>query len=53
MTKEQLSALGVLLLDLRDWLEETDPGCLDAGLVDSCVDVCRRARARLVEEGQR
>lgn len=50
MTPERLTGLAALLLDLRDWLLDEDPGGLDAVLVDAVVDVCARARARLVEE---
>lgn len=51
MTPERLTGLAALLLELRDWIEETYPGNLDAHLVGVCVDVCARFRHELVEEG--
>lgn len=51
MTPEALVALAALLLELRDFLRETDPGNLDAELVDSTVDVCVRLRKALVAGG--
>ena len=39
--------------DLRDWLDEIDPGTLDAGIVDASVDVIARRRKALVEAGAR
>lgn len=53
MTPEQLTGLGLLLMDLRDWLNESDPGSLDAAVVDRCVDVCAEARRRLTQAGAR
>jgi hypothetical protein len=51
MTPAHLVGLAALLIGLRDWLMENEPGGLDAVLVDAVVDVCARVRTRLVEEG--
>lgn len=53
MTPEQLVALGAFLLSLRDWLEEIDPGHLDAAIADEVVSICVRRRAELVAGGAR
>lgn len=53
MTPERLTLLAALLIETRDWLELTDPGTLDAVLLDGGVDVCARRRAELEEEGAR
>jgi len=51
MTPERITGLAALLLDTRDWLEETDPGSLDAALIEAVVDALARQRQRLVDEG--
>lgn len=38
-----------LLIDLREWMEDADPGCLEALLVDATIDVCAR-QAKLIQE---
>lgn len=53
MTPEQLVALAALVLSLRDWLEESDPGTLDAAIADEVVSICVRRRAELVADGAR
>lgn len=44
MTPEALTAIALVLMDLRDWLYSKDPGSLDAALVDSVIDAVGRAR---------
>lgn len=51
MTPQQMTGLAALLLDLRDWLDEVDPGSLDAAAVDYVVDVIAERRRQLVEAG--
>lgn len=51
MTPEHLTGLAALLLEFRDWIEETHPGNLDAHLVDACADACGRFAYELVKEG--
>lgn len=53
MTPEACTALGVLLLEARDWVREHDPGNLDAELLDGAVDAVARIRSSLVAEGAR
>ena len=53
MTPERCTGLAALLLDVRDWLNDQDPGNLDAVLVDGVIDVLACIRAQLVEEGAR
>lgn len=53
MTPEHLTGLGALLIEFREWLDERDPGCLDAALVDEVVTVVAAARHKLVTEGAR
>jgi len=51
MTPERCTGLAALLLDLRDWMNDQDPGNLDAPLVDAVIDILARVRQSLVEEG--
>lgn len=53
MTPELLTGLGALLLEVRDFIRETDPGALDAELLDAAVDVLGRLRTQLVAGGAR
>lgn len=53
MTPEQLAHLLELLADAHDWLEETDPGSLDAALVHSVAQRLFEHSARLIREGAR
>lgn len=53
MTPQACIALGVLLIELRDWLEDTEPGSLDAHTADHLVEVVARVRRTLVEAGAR
>jgi hypothetical protein len=53
MTPERLTLLAALLIETRDWLDATDPGCLDSAILDRGVQVCAEARARLIAEGAR
>lgn len=53
MTPEALTALALCLIDLRDWLNDQDPGCFDAGYVDHMIDLCASIRRRLVADGAR
>jgi hypothetical protein len=50
MTPEGLTLLGLLLIEARNWIEHTDPGSLDAALLDAAVDAVARARKALVGE---
>ena len=47
MTPERLTGLAALLLELRDWIDETDPGSLDYWLVDAVVDRIAERRRQL------
>lgn len=51
MTPRQIVALCELLDDLVDWLEEHDPGCLDADIVARAGEVALEVGAQLVKEG--
>jgi hypothetical protein len=51
VTPEQITGLAVLLLEARDFIRETDPGALDAELLDAAIDVLRRLRAALIGGG--
>ena len=53
MTPETCTALGALLMEARDFVAETDPGNLDAAVLDAAVDALSRLRAALVLEGAR
>lgn len=53
MTPAGLTLLGMLLLELRDWIEQQDPGSLDAAVVDRCVDICGEIRRNLTGAGAR
>jgi len=46
-------ALEAMLLELRDWIEETHPGNLDGQLISICVEVCDRSRQELMRDGAR
>ena len=51
MTPEQLTGLAALLLDLKDWIEEQDPGSLDIAIVDEAVAICGIRRRQLQRAG--
>lgn len=51
MTPERLTALAALLLEVRDWLDDEDPGCFDARFVEHMVNLLGAIRRRLVEAG--
>jgi len=51
VTPEQITGLSALLLEARDFIRETDPGALDAELLDAAVDALARLRAALVGGG--
>lgn len=51
MTPERLTGLGALLLEVRDYIRQTDPGSLDELVIDAAVDVLARLRSSLVQEG--
>lgn len=53
MTPEQLTGLGLLLLEFRDWLADTEALSFDALVVDRTIDIVGEARRRLVEAGAR
>lgn len=53
MTPEACTALALALLDARDWVRETDPGNLDAEVIDAAVDALGRVRESLVRAGAR
>lgn len=53
MTPEQITALVALLLNARDYVRETDPGNLDAAILDAAVDALGRLRQTLVADGAR
>lgn len=49
MTKEHLAGIAILLTEVADWLNDDDPGSLDAALLDAAVGVLV-ARMALDEE---
>lgn len=51
MTPAHLIGLAALLLELRDYVRETDPGNMDAELIDHAVDAVVRVRQALVAGG--
>jgi hypothetical protein len=51
MTPSNCTGLAALLLEARDFIRETDPGQLDAEVLDAAVDVLKRLRERLMDEG--
>lgn len=53
MTPRSLAALCELLDDFLDWLEESEPGCLDGATVREAGEATLRATRRLVVEGAR
>ena len=53
MTPERLTGLAALLIDLRDWVADVDPGSLDYWLIDALIDVLARRRTALLMEGAR
>lgn len=53
MTPEACTALALALLDARDFVRESDPGNLDAEILDAAVDALGRLRNELVRAGAR
>jgi len=53
LTPEQLTGLAALLLEVRDFIRETDPEALDAELLDAAVDALARLRTSLTTGGAR
>lgn len=53
MTPESCAALGVLLIELREWLQYTEPGSPDAHAADYLAEVVARVRRELAEADPR
>lgn len=53
MTPEGCTLLALLLIEARRFVEQTDPGSLDAALLDAAVDAVKRLRDSLVGGGAR
>lgn len=51
MTPEQITGLAALLIELRDWVYDNDPGSLDGDMIDATIAALARIRRQLVEDG--
>lgn len=51
MTPEQLTGLGILVLELREWMADYEGPSLDCLVVDHTLQILARLRRELTEAG--